>query len=101
MRLCSDLGNERIGAVDVHGGNAFLRGAQWGFYFSEYVQLQAGQNRLMQFSSKIDCCCMCLQLYKARQQYSAKDWIRPGQILREEGLRPKHPVVVVPGSCTH
>ena len=40
-----------------------------------------------------------LQLWYARDQYSEKDWIRPGQILRNEGLRPKYPVVIVPGKC--
>ena len=39
-----------------------------------------------------------LQLLKLREDISARDWIRPGKILREEGLRPKHPVVVVPGA---
>ena len=38
-----------------------------------------------------------LQVFKARSQLSARDWIRPGRDLRDEGLRPKHPVVVVPG----
>ena len=40
-----------------------------------------------------------LQLFYVRAQISAKDWIRPGRELRAEGLRPKHPVVVVPGMC--
>ncbi len=38
-----------------------------------------------------------LQAKNAREKYSAKDWIRPGKVLLDEGLRPKHPVVVVPG----
>ncbi|KAL0043739.1 hypothetical protein WJX82_004801 [Trebouxia sp. C0006] len=36
----------------------------------------------------------------AREKYSAKDWVRPGKVLLDEGLRPKHPVVVVPGFVT-
>ena len=43
--------------------------------------------------------CFQLQLFYIRAQISAKDWIRPGRELRAEGLRPKHPVVVVPGMC--
>ncbi len=38
-----------------------------------------------------------LQAKNAREKYSAKDWVRPGKVLLDEGLRPKHPVVVVPG----
>lgn len=41
--------------------------------------------------------CLYLQLYYVRAQISARDWIRPGRELWAEGLRPKHPVVVVPG----
>ena len=37
----------------------------------------------------------------ARDKYSAKDWVRPGKVLLDEGLRPKHPVVVVPGESVH
>lgn len=43
---------------------------------------------------------LCYGLWYARDQYSEKDWIRPGQILRNEGLRPKYPVVIVPGFVT-
>ena len=39
-----------------------------------------------------------LQVVWGRQQYSAKDWVRPGKQLREAGLRPKHPAVIVPGN---
>ena len=38
-----------------------------------------------------------LQLFYVRSKISARDWIRPGRDLWAEGLRPKHPVVVVPG----
>ena len=45
--------------------------------------------------------CVLLQAKIARDKYSAKDWVRPGKILLDEGLRPKHPVVVVPGESGH
>lgn len=38
-----------------------------------------------------------LQLWWSRQQYSAHEYVRPGKQLREAGLRPKHPAVIVPG----
>lgn len=38
-----------------------------------------------------------VQLFYVRSKLSARDWIRPGRELWAEGLRPKHPVVVVPG----
>lgn len=46
-------------------------------------------------------CSVLLQAILARDKYSAKDWVRPGEVLRDEGLRPKHPVVVVPGESRH
>ncbi len=46
-------------------------------------------------------CDVLLQAKIARDKFSAKDWVRPGKVLRDEGLRPKHPVVVVPGESGH
>lgn len=43
--------------------------------------------------------CVYAQLFYVRSKISARDWIRPGRELWAEGLRPKHPVVVVPGKC--
>ncbi|KAL3135758.1 hypothetical protein ABBQ32_007321 [Trebouxia sp. C0010 RCD-2024] len=42
----------------------------------------------------------CYGAFALRSRISAMDWVRPGLDLRAEGLRPKHPVVVVPGFVT-
>lgn len=53
--------------------------------------------RLKKVAQNQQCCSVLPQAIIARDQYSAKDWVRPGLVLHNEGLRPKHPVVVVPG----
>lgn len=57
--------------------------------------------RLKMVAQKQQRCSVLPQAINARDKYSARDWVRPGEVLRDEGLRPKHPVVVVPGESRH
>ena len=88
-------------SVDVHcrGGSVYWHGAHWEACCGECVfafHIMHSSDTACQRLTKLELLVL-LQAWYAREQYSARDWIRPGKILHHEGLRPKHPIVIVPG----